>query len=154
MRTMKIYEFEMVPMVVGECMMSVEGNEPAKIVEYMRGAFDKTPAQESVWILFLTRKNKILGRHMISLGSQSSCIFHPREILRAYILSNSAAFVVVHNHPSGDPAPSAPDLQCTRVLRDAAKAVDASFLDHIIIGDAGFDPLMKGYFSFREAGLL
>lgn len=61
----------------------------------------------------------------------------------------------VHNHSSsGDPAPSANDVAVTRMLRDASKAVDISFLDHIVVGRASADPLGKGWFSFREAGLI
>jgi DNA repair protein RadC len=60
----------------------------------------------------------------------------------------------VHNHPSGDPAPSAADIQVTRQLREAALAIDISLLDHVIIGQPTADPLGRGYYSFREAGLL
>ena len=59
-----------------------------------------------------------------------------------------------HNHPSGDPSPSAADIQLTRQLREAAAAVDIPLLDHVIIGRRGADPLGRGYYSFREAGLL
>jgi DNA repair protein RadC len=59
-----------------------------------------------------------------------------------------------HNHPSGDPSPSAADIQLTRQLREAATAVDIPLLDHVIIGLRGADPLGRGYYSFREAGLL
>lgn len=55
---------------------------------------------------------------------------------------------------SGDPAPSAPDMHVTRLLRDAAKTVDIELLDHVIVGVASSDPTGKGYHSFRESGLL
>ena len=55
---------------------------------------------------------------------------------------------------SGDPAPSAADLQVTRQLREAARTIDIELLDHVILGRAGADPCGRGYFSFREAGLL
>lgn len=55
---------------------------------------------------------------------------------------------------SGDPAPSAADVQVTRQLREGAKAVDIEFLDHVIVGRAATDPLGRGYYSFREAGIL
>jgi DNA repair protein RadC len=64
------------------------------------------------------------------------------------------AIICVHNHPSGDPAPSGPDITVTRQLREAAKIVDIELLDHVIVGKAECDPLTRGYFSFREAGLL
>jgi DNA repair protein RadC len=70
------------------------------------------------------------------------------------VRESASSIICAHNHPSGDPAPSAPDLHVTRQLREAAKAVDIELLDHVIVGRAGSDPTGKGYFSFREAGLL
>jgi len=60
----------------------------------------------------------------------------------------------VHNHPSGDPAPSSADIQVTRRLREAAAAVDIELADHLILGAKSSDPAGRGYYSFREAGLL
>jgi DNA repair protein RadC len=57
-------------------------------------------------------------------------------------------------HPSEDPAPSAADVQVTRQLREASRAVDIDLLDHVIIGRAAADPAGLGYYSFRTAGLL
>jgi DNA repair protein RadC len=62
--------------------------------------------------------------------------------------------VVAHNHPSGDPAPSAADMHVTRKLRDAAKILEIELLDHVIVGDVKADPVARGVFSFREAGVL
>ena len=70
------------------------------------------------------------------------------------IASFDSFIVVAHNHPSGDPAPSAPDMVVTRMLREAAKVLDIELLDHVIVGDAKADPLARGTFSFRESGLL
>jgi DNA repair protein RadC len=60
----------------------------------------------------------------------------------------------VHNHPSGDPAPSAADLQVTRQLREAARTLDIEMLDHVIVGQTAADPAGLGFYSFRTAGLL
>jgi DNA repair protein RadC len=60
----------------------------------------------------------------------------------------------VHNHPSGDPAPSSADLKVTRQLREAAQAMDIALQDHLVIGRPVADPLGRGYYSFRENGLL
>lgn len=59
----------------------------------------------------------------------------------------------MHNHPSGDPAPSAADLQVTRQCREAAKALDIQLLDHVVVGSPQNDPCGRGFYSFREAGL-
>ncbi len=60
----------------------------------------------------------------------------------------------MHNHPSGDPAPSAADIQVTRQLREAARTVDIDLLDHVIVGTTTADPMGRGYYSFRDAGVL
>ena len=129
-------------------------NTPEKIVGYIRDAFDKNPCQESLWVICLDRKNKPISRTMVTLGTLTSSLAHPREIFKIAILASAAAIVVSHNHPSGDPAPSAADVQVTRQLREAAKALDIELMDHVVCGDAKADPRGLGYYSFREAGVL
>ncbi len=109
---------------------------------------------EKLWVLCLNRKNRLLKRVEVTSGTATSALAHPREVFRAAIRESSAAIVCAHNHPSGDPSPSAADIQLTRQLREAAAAVDIPLLDHVIIGRRGADPLGRGYYSFREAGLL
>ena len=111
-------------------------------------------AVEKFWVLCLDRKNRLLKRVEITSGTATATLAHPREVYRAAIRESAAAIACVHNHPSGDPAPSAPDLQVTRLLREASKAVDITLLDHVIVGQVESDPLAKGWYSFREAGLL
>lgn len=91
---------------------------------------------------------------MITLGTATSTLAAPREVFRRAILAGATALVIAHNHPSGDPAPSAADLQITRVLRDSSKIIDIDLLDHVIVGDPKADPLGVGHFSFRSAGHL
>lgn len=129
-------------------------NRADLVVEYMRSGFEVTPCQESFWVILLDRKNHALGRVRITLGTATAALAHPREVFRPAILANASAIICAHNHPSGDPAPSAPDVQVTRQLREAAKAVDIELLDHVIVGYPESDPLKRGYFSFREAGML
>jgi DNA repair protein RadC len=109
---------------------------------------------EKFWVLCLNRKNRLVKRVEISSGTATAALAHPREVFRAAVRESATAIVCVHNHPSGDPAPSAPDLQVTRQLREAARAVDVDLVDHVILGRAGADPIGRGYFSFREAGML
>jgi DNA repair protein RadC len=129
-------------------------NTPAKVVEYMRSGFEATPMAESFWVILLDRKNHALGRVRITLGTATAALAHPREVFRPAILANACAIICAHNHPSCDPAPSAADVQVTRQLRDAAKAVDIELIDHVIVGYPESDPLRVGHYSFREAGLL
>jgi len=102
----------------------------------------------------LNRKNRLLKRIEITSGTATAALAHPREVFRAALRESACAVVCVHNHPSGDPAPSAPDLHVTRQLREASNAVDIQLLDHVILGTAANDPLARGYYSFREAGML
>lgn len=109
---------------------------------------------EKFWVLCLNRKNRLLKRVEISSGTATAALAHPREVFREAIRECATAVICVHNHPSGDPAPSAADLHLTRQLREAAKAVDIDLIDHVIIGRTGADPLGRGFYSFREAGIL
>jgi DNA repair protein RadC len=105
-------------------------------------------------VLCLNRKNRLIKQVEITSGTATSSLAHPREVFRAAIRHGATAVVCVHNHPSGDPAPSAADVQVTRQLREAAKAVDIDLLDHVIVGRPAADPQGRGYYSFREAGVL
>lgn len=109
---------------------------------------------EKFWVLCLNRRNRLRKTVEVTSGTATAALAHPREVFRSAIREASAAVVCAHNHPSGDPSPSAADIQLTRQLREAAAAVDIPLLDHVIIGRRGADPLGRGYYSFREAGLL
>lgn len=111
-------------------------------------------AVEKFWVLCLNRKNRLIRQVELTSGTATSSLAHPREVFREAVHHGAASVVCVHNHPSGDPAPSAADVQVTRQLRDAARALDIELLDHVIVGQAATDPAGKGYFSFREAGLI
>jgi len=102
----------------------------------------------------LDRKLRLRRCVELTSGTAVAALAHPVEILRAVLREGGHQFAVVHNHPSGDPAPSSPDMQVTRQLREAARAVDVSLVDHVVVGRAGVDPSGKGYFSFRDAGML
>jgi DNA repair protein RadC len=109
---------------------------------------------EKFWVLCLNRRNRLRKSVEITSGTATQTLSHPREVFRAAIREAAAGVICAHNHPSGDPSPSAADIQLTRQLREAAAAVDIPLLDHVIIGRRGADPLGRGYYSFREAGLL
>ena len=129
-------------------------NTPQKVTDYLADAYAKTPYQETLWVICLDRKNKPLSRTMVTLGTLTCSLAHPREIFKIAILASAAAIVVSHNHPSGDPAPSAQDVQLTRQLREAAKIIGIELQDHVIVGAAEDDPLKVGHYSFRNAGIL
>ena len=109
---------------------------------------------EKFWVLCLNRKNRLLKQVEVSSGTATNSLAHPREVFREAIRHGATAVICVHNHPSGDPAPSSADLQVTRQLREAAKAVDIQLHDHVILGRLQADPRGLGYYSFRQSGLL
>jgi DNA repair protein RadC len=103
--------------------------------------------REHFVILMLDRKNQIIGINTVSIGSLTASVVHPREVYKPAILSNCAALVLAHNHPSGDPHPSQEDRALTARLVEAGKLLGISVLDHVILGD-------KRYFSFADEGVL
>jgi DNA repair protein RadC len=109
-------------------------------------------AQEAFIILTLTAKNRMITRHLCSLGLLDAAPVHPREVFRPAIQDSAAGLILAHNHPSGDPTPSAEDLRVTRQLIDAGNIIGIRVLDHIIIGrPTDNDP---GYLSLRDKGLV
>ena len=129
-------------------------NRSELVYAYMKDVLEVHPMQEVFYVILLNRKNRPLGRVAVTIGTANSALAHPREVYRPAIVGGASAIICVHNHPSGDPAPSAPDLHVTRQLRDAAKAVDIELLDHVILGRPECDPAGRGYHSFRDSGML
>jgi len=97
--------------------------------------------------LLLDTKNRVLKELVISQGTLNASLIHPRELFNRAIAYRSAAVIVAHNHPSGDPTPSQEDIAVTRRLKDAGEILGIGLLDHVIFGDGR-------YISLRERGLL
>jgi len=109
--------------------------------------------QEVFWVLLLDQKYRLRRAPVAATkGILNASLVHPREVFREAIRMSAAAVIVAHNHPSGDPTPSAEDIQITRQLLETGKIVDIQLLDHIIIG--GKCPHPAPYTSLREAGLV
>jgi DNA repair protein RadC len=104
-------------------------------------------AVEEFHVLALGSQSQILADLLITRGILNSSLVHPREVFRAAIAEAAAGIIVVHNHPSGDPTPSADDRAVTRQLVDAGRLLDLPVYDHVIVG-------RERYVSFAEAGLL
>ena len=105
--------------------------------------------REHFVVLLLNQKNRIVGVNTVSIGSLTASVVHPREVFKPAILSNAAAIILAHNHPSGAPQPSQEDRVLTVRLVTAGKLLGISVLDHVIIGDG-----TSAYFSFADEGLL
>lgn len=125
---------------------------PARLCDLMRSLGLHGLEQEHFVVFFLDAKNAVRGFSTVTVGLVDRCQVHAREVYRNAILSGSARILVGHNHPSGDPTPSAQDIACTRQLVEAGKIIGIEVLDHVIVGEPG--PSSKGYVSFREANLM
>jgi len=110
------------------------------------------PEKEAFVAMLLDRKNRVKGWNMISLGTVDASLVHPREVFRAAVVDSAASVIVAHNHPSGDPTPSAEDLRVTRQLVAAGKVLGIPVLDHIILGTEAVLP--PGYVSLRDRAYL
>ncbi|MBT9166941.1 MAG: hypothetical protein DDT19_00265 [Syntrophomonadaceae bacterium] len=103
--------------------------------------------REKMLCLHLNGKHQIISYEIVSIGTLSSSLAHPREIFKAAILANAYAILLVHNHPSGDPNPSQEDTKVTERIKNCGEILGINLVDHVIV-TAG------GYYSFREHGLL
>ena len=103
--------------------------------------------KEHVLTLLLSAKGKVLGIEEVFVGSASQATVHPREIFETALHHHASALILVHNHPSGDPMPSRPDIRLTERLAQVGGLMDIPLADHIIIGDGI-------YYSFKDADQL
>jgi DNA repair protein RadC len=104
-------------------------------------------AQEEFHVLMLNVQRAVTAEFTVTRGTLDSSLVHAREVFRPAILESAASVILVHNHPSGDPTPSALDVQITAQLAGAGELVGIPVLDHVVIGDGC-------YTSFVETGLL
>ena len=100
----------------------------------LRPCFDGLD-REQFLVCCLDAKNISIGVNIVSIGSLNLSIVHPREVFKPAILLNACAIIAVHNHPSGDPTPSAEDRTLTTRLREAGDLLGIRLLDHLILGD-------------------
>jgi DNA repair protein RadC len=93
--------------------------------------------REYFWSLALDGKNRASSLHVVSIGSLTAALVHPREVFVAAILAKAASIVLVHNHPSGDPSPSSEDINLSRRLCEVGDLVGIKVLDHVVLGERG-----------------
>lgn len=118
---------------------------PGQVADLFQSLKDE--CKESFITLHLDGKNRILCMEVVSIGSLNQSIVHPREVFKTALLSSAAAIILVHNHPSGDVAPSNEDKAITKRLAEVGELMGIKILDHIIVGNGE-------YLSFVEKGLL
>ncbi|TWT13653.1 JAB domain-containing protein [Reyranella sp. CPCC 100927] len=117
-----------------------------KLIDYCHAAlqYEKT---EQFRILFLDRKNVLIADEVQQRGTVDHTPVYPREVVKRALELNASALILVHNHPSGDPTPSRADIDMTKEVKVAAKALGIEVHDHLVIG-------RKNHASFRSLGLL
>lgn len=121
-------------------------NSPEAVIRYCRAVLEGEK-NEVFLVLYLSSKNRVIGTERLSEGTIDHAPVYPRRIIEGGLKANAAGIIFVHNHPSGDPAPSLQDKNLTQEVAATAKPLGVEVHDHIIIG--------KGdYFSFRANGLL
>jgi DNA repair protein RadC len=98
---------------------------------------------EHFGVLLLDTKNRVLRTTLVSVGTLDASIVHPREVFRAAASAGAAALVLFHNHPSGDPTPSADDVALTRRIVRAGELMGINVLDHVIVAESRFHSLRE-----------
>lgn len=127
--------------------------DPRPVIDGARAAAGAFPAdarvarKEHFIVLCLNARRQLLKTEVVSVGTLSASLVHPREVFGPAISAGAAAVVAMHNHPSGDPSPSAEDREATRRLQRAGELLGIPLADHVIVSESSF-------FSFRESGIL
>jgi len=129
-----------------ETLVREKFSDPGRVEAYLKRLYARR-TQESTGVLLLDARHRLLRDRECYVGTVDRALVEPREILKQALLEDAAAMILYHNHPSGDPAPSAEDVEFTRRLKHAADLVGVRLLDHVVVGRSGCA-------SLRERGLL
>ena len=115
--------------------------------EVLKNECEVDKNKEHFWAMGLTTKNRVLYLELISLGTLTEGLVHPREVFKSAILKSVCSLIFCHNHPSGESKPSGNDITVTQVLKKGGEILGIKILDHIILGD-------NNIFSFQSEGML
>lgn len=118
----------------------------SEIISYCRVSMEGLK-EEHFKVIFLDKKNSVLGVETIHKGTIDQATIYPRTVISRALANNAQSLILAHNHPSGDPTPSRADISITQLLFKVAKGIDIEILDHLIIGS-------NKYYSFYDSGLL
>jgi len=138
---------EMGEVYLGERMRGVDVlSSPSRVVDFCLFRL-KGEGEEKFMVIYLNVKNEVMDYEVIQEGTVDRSVVYPRRVAEKALRRRAASVIVVHNHPSGHPDPSPEDRRITRELVEALRPLEIRLLDHIIVGK-------RGYFSFREKGIL
>lgn len=118
---------------------------PDKAADYWRLHVENhpyfNPECECLAVLLLNTRRRVIGHQIVSIGTQDMILVHPREVFRLAVVAAANGIVVMHNHPSGESAPSEADIKVTRDLIRAGQLLKIELLDHVIVGRGNFASL-------------
>jgi DNA repair protein RadC len=116
-------------------------DQPSLAADYWRTNITTNPyfnsECECLSVILLNTRRKIKGHQLLTLGTLDSILVSPSMVFRLAVVTSASAIIVMHNHPSGDPSPSAADINVTRELARAGQLLKVELLDHVIMGAAG-----------------
>ena len=121
-------------------------DNPAGVAEIVRAVIGSDPREHFVAV-YLNARNHPVGFHVVSIGTLTASLVHPREVFGPALVAGAAGIIIAHNHPSGDSRPSPEDIETTHRLVKAGRLLGVGVLDHVIITGAG-------YTSLRQSGQL
>ena len=130
----------------GRSGLKVEVSNPAMAFLFLKPKASRLD-REHFWRVDLDARNHIISYEVVSIGTLTASLVHPREVFVGALLNKAAAVIIAHNHPSGEITPSPEDKETTRRLVKAGELLGVPVVDHLIVG-AG------RYFSFKEGGLM
>ena len=117
-----------------------------ELLDYCRASMSHQPIEE-FRVLFLDRRNRVIADEALQRGTVDHAPVYPREVVKRALEKQASAIIMVHNHPSGDPTPSAGDIEVTRRVQEAAKGVGIALHDHLVMGK-------DRHVSFKSLGLI
>ena len=116
---------------------------PGDVTTYLDTLDIKTSDREIFVVLHLDVRNRVVAHEIISIGTQTASMVHPREVFKSAILKGACSLILAHNHPSGDPSPSKDDIDLTHRLVEAGRLMGIDVLDHIIVAPPDLSLSMK-----------
>lgn len=152
MRTYSTKEFKVVALRESPCPKDMaQVDHPKKAADYWRTHIQPHTNElvETLVALAVNSRRRVMGHVTISQGTMDTVLVHPREVFRPAIVMGASALILMHNHPSGEPAPSEADIKITRDLIRGGQLLKVELLDHVIVGHKDESP---NYCSLREMG--
>ena len=128
----------------------IKVDNPASVSEFVQDKIGND-ARESFILLCIGNKNEVVSYSVISIGTVTETIVHPREVFLPAIMTKASGIIVAHNHPSGVNLPSRQDIETTKRLVEAGKVIGIPLVDHIIVG---FNHPAGSFYSMKENGYI